>query len=281
MNTVLHPRVWQQHASQWSLVGAPLRPSPADAALMRGAALAHHGPGAHDLQVCVLGVTPEVVGLDWPPGSTIRAFDHSADMVQKVWRPHPTLRCEVSLADWSELPLDHGTVDVFAGDNSLGALPSVVKCQDVLRELHRALKPTGVLCLRCFIAPELPETLQAIQEEVGRGRVGSFHALKWRVAMALCPGPDHNVAVHRIVECFDSLFPDRQLLSHRQGWPVTVINTIDAYRDSDVRYTFFTWKALERVAAPWFSIQTMEYPDYELAERCPTVTLVPRASTAR
>ena len=280
MNTTLPPRVWQQHSSQWALVGAPLRPSPIDAALLRGAVLAHHH-NVQALEVCVLGVTPEVVGLDWPRGSTIRAFDHSAAMVEKVWRPHPTLASEVCLADWSELPVANGSVDVFAGDNSLGALPTFSKIEDVLRELHRALKPTGLLCLRCFIAPEVPETLEAIQEDVSRGRVGSFHALKWRLAMALCSEADHNVVVHRIVECFDSLFPDRQLLSRLHGWPVAVINTIDAYRNNDVLYTFFTLKALERVAAPWFNIQAMEYADYELAERCPTVTLVPHASLAR
>ncbi len=280
MNTTSHPPVWQQHASQWELVGAPLRPSPIDAVLMRSAVLARHGQAARDLQVSVLGVTPEVVGLDWPLGSTIRAFDHSADMVQKVWRPHPTLHSEVCLTDWSQLPLASGSVDVFAGDNSLGALPTFAKSQEVLRELHRAIKPTGLLCLRCFIAPAVPETLQAIKDDVAQGRVQSFHALKWRLAMALCSGPDQNVVVHRIVECFDTLFPDRQALSRVHGWPLVVINTIDAYRDKDVLYTFFTLAALERFAAPWFTIQGIQYPDYELAPRCPTVTLVPHASAA-
>ncbi|MFM6993078.1 MAG: class I SAM-dependent methyltransferase, partial [Rhodoferax sp.] len=247
---------------------------------MRGAVLDHFGHGARDLQVGVLGVTPEVVWLAWPPGSSIHAFDHSADMVKKVWRPHSTLTSDVCLTDWSGLPLASGSVDVFAGDNSLGALPTFAKSQDVLRELHRTLKPTGLVCLRCFIAPEVPETLEAIKDDVDQGRVRSFHALKWRVAMALCSGPDQNVVVHRIVESFDSLFPDREALSRAHGWPVPVINTLEAYRNNDVLYTFFTLAALERFASPWFRIQGIQYPEYELAERCPTVTLVPHAGVA-
>jgi len=56
-----------------------------------------------------------------------------------------------------------------------------------------------------------------------------------------------------------------------------LVQTIDAYRNSDTWYTFFTLAALGRLALPWFAVQTMEYPDYELAARCPTLTLEPRA----
>ncbi len=280
MNATTQTQVWQQHASQWDLVGAPLRPSPIDAELMRAAILGRHGEDLQGLQVAVLGVTPEVVGLAWPLASTIRAFDHSADMVRKVWRPHPTLASEVCLADWSGLPLASGSVDVFAGDNSLGALPTFVTCQNVLRELHRVLKRSGTLCLRCFIAPEVPESFASISEDVAHGRVLSFHALKWRLAMALCTGPDQNVVVHRIFQCFESVFPDRLALARMTGWSAEVINTIDVYRDSDTVYTFFTIASLRRLAMPWFSVQSIQYPDYELAARCPTVTLVPHASVA-
>jgi hypothetical protein len=159
-------------------------------------------------------------------------------------------------------------------------LPTFSKCQEVLRELHRALKPTGILCLRCFIAPEVPEALETIQAAVAQGRIQSFHALKWHVAMTLCSGPDQNVVVHRILECFDTLFPDREALSRWTGWPLAGINTIDAYRNKDTLYTFFTLPALERLSSPWFSIQGIQYPDYELAQRCPTVTLLPHAGPA-
>jgi SAM-dependent methyltransferase len=281
MKPISQAQVWQKQALQWELVGAPLRPSAKDAALMRAAVLRRHGQNAQGLQVAVLGVTPELVGLNWPEASKIRAFDHSADMVGRVWQPHATLASEVCLADWSDLPLPSHSVDVCVGDNALGALPSFAKCRDVLRELERALKPSGTLCLRCFIAPEVPESLADICDDVAQGKVFSFHALKWRLAMALSTGHDQNVVVHRIFQCFQSLFPDRFALERVTGWPQSVINTIDVYRDSDTLYTFFTLAALERLALPWFKVQDIEYPDYELAGRCPTLTLVPRSGIAQ
>lgn len=76
--------VWQRHAGQWARIGAPLRPSPVDGAILLE--LSQPALVAGRPRVVVMGVTPEVVGLAWPADSEVLAFDHSAAMIASVWR---------------------------------------------------------------------------------------------------------------------------------------------------------------------------------------------------
>lgn len=201
---------WPAHARQWALVGPPLRPSPADVAT---AAAALAGAG----RVLLLGVTPELAPL-----ATV-AVDHSAAMIAAIHRgPGPAVR-----ADWRALPFAAGSFDAALGDGALSNLAFPDGYADLGRELRRVLGPDGRAVLRVF-ARRAPAAAP-----------GSLHALKWDLAMALARD-DRNVAVAAIGAAFDAAFPDRDALAARTGWSRAVIDTIDAYRGSTVRYSFPT-----------------------------------------
>ena len=272
--------VWRRHSSQWRKVGPPLRPGPEDADLMMAAVAPAMRQPAETADVVVLGVTPELVQLPWPAHARLHAFDHSAEMIASVWQPHPRIPSSAQQASWQHLPLPDQSVLVFVGDGSLNALPDLSDYPDVLAEVVRLMRPGGTLCLRCFIRPDVRESLYAVAAAVAAGRVGSFHALKWRVAMAISEGPAFSVAVADIHDAFEATFPDRERLASSTGWPVEVIGTIDAYKGTQTRYTFPTMAALKAISAPFFEVQEVLYGRYELAERCPTVRLGPARSPA-
>jgi hypothetical protein len=69
------------------------------------------------------------------------------------------------------------------GDGSLNAIAGNLPA--LLREIRRVLVPRGVGAFRTFCAPEFPESLGTIRHDVEYGWQGNFHALKWRIAMAL------------------------------------------------------------------------------------------------
>lgn len=125
--------------------------------------------------------------------------------------------------------------------------------------------------LRCFVRPDRAETLDAVASAALAGDVGSMHALKWRIAMALEVDHTFSVKVVDIRTAFDRLFPDRDLLARITGWPLQVIETIDAYRGVATRYSFPTLAAIRTAAAPLFEVGGVRLGCYELAERCPTV----------
>lgn len=266
--------VWEKHARQWNRVGSPLRPAPEDGRL----ALALAQPcllGDEEHRVAILGVTPELIQLPWSGNVVLQAYDHSAEMIASVWQPHPRIRCSVRQADWRSLPLDAGSIDAVLGDGSLNVMPDIRGIRVVLAEIARILKPTGRLVLRCFLAPEERESLQQVAAAALQGRIASFHALKWRVAMALPRDSSCSVAVAAIGDAFNDLFADRDVLARGAGWERHTIDTIDVYQGSDTRYSFPTWTDLQACSAPYFCVVERRVADYELAERCPTVGFRP------
>ncbi len=273
-------KVWARHASQWGRVGFPLKPGLEDAELMRQML----GPifTEQDLRarIAVLGVTPELIQWTWPPQVEIRAFDHSPEMIARVWQPHPTVASSVREADWRKLPLADGSVHAIVGDGSFNVLPSLDDYALLLRELQRVSSPAAMLVVRFFIRPAEPEMPQRIVDDVVSGRLKSFHALKWRIAMALTDTASASIPVEEIWQAFQRYFPSRQALAHMTSWPMVDIDTIDAYEGASTRYTFPTLSQLQSCCQPYFDIETIRYPGYELGHCCPTLALRRRASAS-
>nr|HEX4313443.1 class I SAM-dependent methyltransferase [Kofleriaceae bacterium] len=241
---------WSEVVKQWRLLGPPLRPCAADVAIV-----AARVAGAR--RALVLGVTPELVGLPWPHRAGVIASDRSPAMVH-VLHPAPG----AIVADWRALPIASGALDLAVGDGVLTTLPYPAGYRALARELQRVLAPGGRAIVRVFAAPERRDDVAAIEP-----RGDGFHALKWRLAMAL----GETVGVAAIRDAFDARFPDRAALAARTGWSRDVIDSIDVYRGSRVVFSFPTLARAAAALAPELAVVDTVVPDYELG--CPTIVL--------
>jgi SAM-dependent methyltransferase len=267
---------WTRQADQWSRIGSPLRPGPEDTALVLE--LAAPALIDADPSIGVLGVTPELVRLPWPDAARITAIDSSARMLATVWTPHPVRPSAAIRGRWQEMPLDARCLDVAVGDGSLNALESTKIYDEVLGEVARVLKSTGRLILRCFVRPDPSETLESVRAATMAGQISSFHAFKWRLAMAIPVDDDFRLPLKRIHAAFSELFPDRSRLARATDWSEGTIGTIDVYASTDICFTFPDLATMVRHASQWFELVDVKYGTYELAERCPTVCLAFRSS---
>ena len=269
------PTPWEQHARQWSRVGPPLRPSPEDLTVAEGALGAWSGATDRlDPTVLVLGVTPELCSLVTLEGIRVIALDRSSEMIRTVW-PGPLHRGDTAVrGDWRRLPLVDGSVDVIFSDGCLSILPYPAGYVEVCRELRRVLAGGGRCVVRCFVQAQTPERLGDVLDDLASGRVGSFHAFKWRLMMALQSDPVTGVVLARVWEELNQAEPDFEALSERCGWPLDVVRTIDAYRSVNARYTFPSLDALCGVfTEAGLAILDVIHPTYELGERCPSLIL--------
>lgn len=266
---------WAIHARQWMHVGPPLRPSRFDVTYFsrRVQDWQRRNPTNEPIAL-VLGATPEFARLDWPMGTMLLAIDRSMGMLRSVWPGFPKAEKGGVCADWLRLPLPSHAVDVVVADGVWTTLdfPSGYGLlAAALREvLHQR---RGELVLRCFVAPEIPELADKVVDDLLRGRIGSFHAFKWRLAMAMQQGAASGI---RLGEVWD--FWERQRINQGElvgllGWDPEAIATIDAYRDVNTRYTFPTLSELIRLLRGYFEEVTCEIPPYELGSRCPIIVL--------
>jgi len=268
---------WNDHARQWQKLGPPLRPGVGDVLLAEKLVAEASGTsGGAPFQAILLGVTPELAVMHWPSGTRLLAIDRCQDMIQKVW-PRCPAPATVVCADWRTLPVSDATVDVVLGDGCYTQLENPEAYKAVSAEVMRALKPTGRFIMRFFVQPDRAESPEAVFTDLENGRIGNFHILKWRLAMSLQECFAVGVRLGDIWEAWHAEGIDADALSQRMNWPLNAVASIDAYRNVDTRYTFPTLAELRACLSDYFAERSCFFPDYELGDRCPTLTLSPRS----
>lgn len=249
---------WDVYARQWSRITAPLRPSVEDVAILQRR-LAPAGKKG-----LLLGVTPELRAMS----EEITPVDKDPEMIARLSDKTAVL------ANWLSIPFAEDAFDFACGDGCLTMLAYPAEYHRVLSQLGRVVKPGGLVSFRAFVSPAEPEPVAAVIRDAGTGAAGSFHAFKWRWVMALLAEQGEvNIAVRYVYDAFLRAFPDMEALAHTAGWDIETVRTIEAYRDSDTMYSFPTLKEVEVLLRPDWELVAVDYGSYELAERCPTVTV--------
>ena len=250
---------WSHYASHWQQLGPPLRPQAAVIECVNSLI------GPSDARCLLLGATVEYA--ERRPG--IVAMDATLPMLAAIWRGSDPSRAAIQ-ADWTRMPVGPHTFSHVLCDGSLNAVPTS-QLSVVLRELQRILVPDGTLIARVFCRPEDAESMAMIERDVLARAVGSFHALKWRVAMsAICSPASPDIAVPAIREAMNKQFPDREALCRATGWSRAEVDTIDVYEGSSAVYNFSTETAIAALLKKHFvTVEIIRCGSYALAERCP------------
>ncbi|MBS1217653.1 MAG: hypothetical protein H6R21_786 [Proteobacteria bacterium] len=268
------PDHWNAHARQWHLIGAPLRPAPEDIRLLEAEVHGWHARTTVAVPRALLcGATPEIARMRWPARTWLTAIDHSRPMIAGVW-PVAEAPGAAVCGDWLALPLAAASQHLLIGDGCYSLLVGRARYAAFAAELRRVATRNALLAMRYFLRPECPEPVSHVVDDLWQKRIGSFHAFKWRLAMALHGTLEQGVRLGDIWRAWQQAVPDPARLAAHLGWPVEVINTIHNYRNVDTRYSFPTL-AEARDHAGGFELVATHWPAYELGERCPTMIMRP------
>lgn len=220
----------------------------------------------------LLGVTPEYGVLT----DRMVAIDRRAAVISDLWMRQFPERGAVR-ANWLQLPFPQDSFAAAVGDGCPSALSYPNQYEPMFDQLKRVLQPRGRLAMRAFVRPTQAETCDFVQEQAVSANIDSFHAFKWRLAMAMAAeAGDANVAVTDIHARFNELNPKRGELAAATGWNSAAIGTIDAYRDSPIQLSFPTLSELRQTYSPAFREVDLMYGSYELTESCPLLVLEAR-----
>lgn len=215
--------------------------------------------------VLMLGLTPEISGI----GEALTIVDWNEQMLAQAW-PADRSGLRAVQADWREMSFPAASFTAVIGDGSLSMVSWPDDYPALFDRLAACLAPGARLALRCFLRPDRPETLVEITKAAMLGEEPSFHALKWRIAMALAGQSGGNIAVVEIYRAFERCFADRQPLASATGWSLGTIAEIDSYRASGATYSFITAAQLrDSLPAGWENARFVSSGDYPLSERCP------------
>ena len=255
-------------ATAWDLYGPPLRPSVLDVETYQAAvdAFAARRPLKEAL---ILGVTPELCGLNWPEGTHLRALDRSPEMIETVWPGNTEM---VIRGEWSTSGLPTAGIDLVFCDGGLHLLNYPTGQAALVAELTRIIAPGGEAVFRLFLPPLVTEAPDDFVSALKRGEIADMNTLKLRLAHALTRTSEEGVALTAIWHFLHQRVPDHAAFFQRLGWSSGQAATFDFYRDSQAIYHF---APLERVLALFgtdrgmpFRVIDLTSPDQPMGEQC-------------
>ena len=257
-------------APQWSHFGPPLRPSPDDTAVVQRAA-AGLAAVAHAL---VLGLTPEIIGCNWPADVALTAIDHSATMIRALWPPEKGPEdSRVIRADWCAMPLAPGTIDLVAGDGCYVLMSYPDGYETLTQEVRRVLKPGGRFVARVFMRPDHAESVDDIARALLRDEIGSVHALKLRLLAALHGASGAGTLLDDVWQAWKSLPGLPAARVGKRGWTDNEIVGIESYGGMQSRYFLPTLAELRHLVQKSFRELECSWGRHELGDRCPTLVM--------
>lgn len=264
---------WDKFGSDWSLIGPPLRPCSEDNEIMeRLIARWDQVARIPAPQAVLLGVTQEIVSMKWPEKTHLLAFDREPGMIRSLWPQHRLSNAAALCANWLSLPLVDGSADIVVGDGSLSLLAFPGEYRELARELARVLAPGGLVVLRLYVVPDVPDSMDEVFRELWAGMIGNFNTFKWRLAMAMLDPADYGVTVSDMWEVWQTRIDCAEGLSDALGWPLPVIRMIERYRGcTATRYSFPPLASVREAFEPFFTLDEVVFPSYQDGRRYPTV----------
>ena len=263
---------WQSAPKQWKHFGPPLRPCAEDTEAMENQVTQWmECSPAESCNVLLCGVTPEIANMRWPEeGTRLWAVEKSKAMIEEVWPANATGGKQALQAEWTKLPFAPGSFDIVIGDGCFTSLEYPRLQQEFLKSLRNVIRDDGLLVMRFFVQTEQPERPEDIFKELLENKIGTFHAMKWRLAMSLQQTPNDGV-------CVDDIWKAWTEAGISTPWPAHTVNTINAYKGSNHRLIFTSLAEVRDLIGSFFVEQACIEQQYELGERCPILVYSPRS----
>jgi hypothetical protein len=269
---------WSDAAYHWHEYGSPLRPSADDVAAIEALVRNGHGDtGPRPLSALLLGVTPEIATMAWPPRTELLAIDRSRPMLEHVWPGDIDGRRRAVCGDWFDFAWETARHDIVVGDGIFAILDFPRQYRTLAASIRAALAPDGVFVTRLFLQSPQRETPGAVFDDLLANRIGSFHAFKMRLAMAMQDNATAGVRMGDVYAAWRSANIDPDALAAITGWSHATIETIRPWAEKPSRLSFPLAGEMDAAMADHFDKHAERTLAYELGERCPVVAYRPRA----
>lgn len=259
-------------AHQWHLYGPPLRPCAADIRAMEDAVRRFAEHRARPLNALLWGVTPEIATMSWPEGTQMLALDKSQPMIELVWPGDVAGFRKAVQGDWFEYKCNDVRHDVVIGDGNFAPLDYPRSYRALAAAARAALTDAGIVISRFWVRPTKRETPDSVFEDLRANRIQSFHAFKFRLAMALQENAETGVAVSEVLSAWKRACIDMESLLAMTGWQRETVDMIYLYEGKTSRLSFPDTAELAAVMSEYFDTLETRYLDYEMGDRCPIVT---------
>lgn len=150
---------WNYALEVFRHLGSPLQPEPAEISFMEHKVRDWIAANPHCRQTSalVLGVTSEIVGIDWPDPVELTAVDESDSMIKEFWPGDRAGKRTLIRGNWFDFPADQHSFDLILGDGVFNIPEFPHGYAALARRMASLLKPDGMMIIRAFTQLEIRE----------------------------------------------------------------------------------------------------------------------------
>jgi hypothetical protein len=265
--------VWNSIARGYKAFASPFVPCGEDVALLEMAvARQAERIGARSLRAVMLGVTPGIAMMRWPPQSQLVAVEISPAVIQALWPGNIVGVREAVCASWFGIPMRSGSCDVIVGDGALATCRFPGEVRKLVQSARNLLKDDGAFAFRSYVRPHLTESIESVFKALFSGDGLSVDRFKMRLYLAMQRTAQEGVAVKDAARILDRYGLNPRTMQERFGWSSAATEPFAAWPTSDAVYSFPTLDELRDLLGECFHEVSVSYPGYELGNCCPTLT---------
>lgn len=277
MPELTESRVWDAIARNYGAFTSPLVPCREDIDMYEHAIAAYsESPQPRGIDALMLGVTPALALMRWPPRTRITAVENSPAVIRALWPGDiPDVR-KVKCANWFAALHGRKSCDIVVGDGSLAACRFPFEVRALSHSIRELLTDKGILVVRSYVRPPVPEAVEDVFRALLGGAAMSVDCFKLRLWLAMQQSATEGVAVREAAEILEDYRLDPKTMEERLGWTEAAIEPFTTWRTSNSIYTFPTLSELREVLSKVFDEVSISFPRYELGSCCPMLVMRPR-----
>jgi SAM-dependent methyltransferase len=270
---------WNYALEVFKHLGSPLRPEPTEISFMQQQVrhwVAAH-PGRRPSAALVLGVTEEIVAMQWPDAVAVTAVDESASMIGAFWPGDIPGRRKLIRGNWFDFPAEAQSFDLILGDGVFNIPDFPLGYAKLAQRIHSLLRPEGVMIVRVFTQLENKETPEDIIAEIKSTAHFDYWSMRYRFITSLQTSVQTGIysgtlPTNRALEKY-GVSAD-EFIARTNHKPIPMPDLPPEGMEG-LQINFPTENQFAETLAALFQVTQVGYGQHPLARRCPIYCLTP------
>lgn len=268
---------WRQMIASIQNMASPMRPEPKEISFIEKKVKNRVSgiDGQLDLKALLLGVTPEIVDMNWPIGMELEAVDRSEAMADAFWLGDIPGKRKLTKGNWWDFPATASSFHFIFGDGIFNIQSFPGQFETFASRMSGLLHRNGLAFFRVFTRSENPDSPEKVINQLRSGYISSYQEFRLRFTIALQEDAGIGVAssipnTHQILKDMGVNVEELALLPDYSGIaePMLALN-----KPQSLQMCFPSQQEFVNAVSPWLNVVDVGYGEHSLARHCPVFCL--------
>ena len=268
---------WRQMIVSIKNMGSPMRPEPREISFIEGNVekWVSDVNGQSNLKALLLGVTPEIVNMNWPIGIELEAVDRSEAMAEAFWLGDIPGKRKLTQGNWWDFPAAANSFHFIFGDGIFNIQEFPGQFKTFASRMSALLHLDGLAFFRVFTRSENPASPEEVISQLRSGHISSYQDFKLSFTIALQEDASVGYAssIPNVHQALKEMGVSAEELALLRGYSGIAEPMLALSKPQSLQMCFPSQQEFIEAVSPWFHVVEVGYGGHLLAHHCPVFCL--------